>query len=309
MAQVLTSEGLAEFHATGKVAEFVKPEAEAKPAKVEAKEEPSPVITEPEAAKAELDDVKEDDEGLTAAERKAYSEKIARKISAKHRALKQAEAFGDHQSRERQAAEKKASDLAKEIAELKAKAPSAPQIDGGPKREDFDSDAAWWDAKIDWKADQKAELKVNELDRKRERAKRIEKFASTVDDYDDMLAVNASKKMHQPVIDYATDSDLGPALMYYYGQNPDEYDKLSKLSPVSAVAAMGKLEAKLERQTEAIKEAKGEPEPAKTSPLSRAPEPIQALSESATPLRKKPEDMDVDELRAYNRQQRIKQAR
>lgn len=39
------------------------------------------------------------------------------------------------------------------------------------------------------------------------------------------------------------ESDLGPQLVYHLGQNPDEVERLAKLSPNRALAELGKLEA------------------------------------------------------------------
>ena len=315
MAQVLTSEGLAEFYAGAKVPEFVKPEAEkpkeeAKPEpKVEAEKKPSPASKEP-----KVDE--EDDQGLTPAERTEYSEKIARKISAKHRALKQAEAAIGTEAKQRQAAEKLASELKAEIAKLKESA--IPDDGKGPKRSDFENDADWWDAKIDWKAEQKAEAKFTALEAKRakesaEAAKheRIAKFATTVDDYDEVVDSLKGVPQHQAVIDYMSDADLGPALIYYFGSHPDEYEKIARLKPVFAVAEVGKIETRLERKAEKVDKTEKADEALETfkAPISRAPAPITPISDSATAVNKDPSKMSFDELRAHNRELRMKQAR
>ena len=310
MAQVLTSEGLADFYATGKMPDYVPPAELAKDDKPANK---AITETEEKPAVAAPEDDTEDAEGLTAAERKAYSEKIAKKISAKHRALKQAEAQATREGRERQAAVKEASDLRAEIAKLKETVTD----DGkGPKRADFDNDADWWDAKIDWKAEQKAEEKFTALEKRREaerieaaKIKRIQEFATTVDDYDDTVDVLKGLPQHQAVIDYASEADMGPQIIYYLGQHPDEYESLAKMSAVKAVVELGKIEAKLERKAE-----KSEKAEAKSSldsfkaPISKAPAPIEPLSETVNAVQKDPSKMSVDELRAYNRTQRMRQA-
>lgn len=303
MAQVLTSEDMV----AGKPAEFIKPDRIlAKEPKIEKVE---PVSKEPKVE----DDGKEDDEGLTATERTAYSEKIARKISAKHRALKQAEAAIGKETQGRQAAEKQASDLKAEIAKLKE---SGPVDDGkGPKRGDFGSDAEWWDAKIDWKAEQKAEEKFTKLEtlRAQERAEtakqeRISKFAQGIEDYDEVVDSLKGVPQHQAVIDYMSDADLGPALIYYFGRHHDEYEKISRLKPIFAVAEVGKIETKLERKAEKVDKTETADKALETfkAPISRAPAPIQELNESATPVNKDPSKMTFDELRAHNREQRLK---
>lgn len=309
MAQVLTSEGMAE----GKAPETILPDRKKPVEKVEVKAEPK---VEPSVDSTKADET-EDDQGLTPAERTAYSEKIARKISAKHRALKQAEAAAGKESQGRQAAEKEASDLRKEIAELKK---STPVDDGkGPQRKDFASDADWWDAKIDWKAEQKAEAKFTALEAKREterieaeKSKRIAAFAETVDDYDETVEAINGAPQHQAVLDYIGGADLGPHLIYYYGKHPDEYEALSKMKAVQAVAMVGKTETKLEKKAEKVEPKKDDAKPdleGFKAPISRAPAPIQPLNESATPVQKDPSKMEFHELRAYNRAQRMKQVR
>lgn len=315
MAQVLTSEGLADFYQGKATPEFVKPEEpkteivikgntiDGKP-----QDEPSPVSTE------HLDDKVEDDQGLTAAERKAYSEKIARKISAKHRALKQAEAAIGKESQGRQAAEKQASDLKAEIAQLKAKVDDGE----GPKRDDFKSDGEWWDAKIQWRVDQGVSKGIAERETKREqerveveRRTRIAKFAEGVDDYDETVESLKGVPQHQAVIDYMSDADLGPALIYYFGSHPDEYQKLASMKPVFAVAEVGKVETRLERKAEKVEKTVKADEALDTlkAPISRAPAPITTLHETASVVTKDPSKMDVDELREFNRAQRRQQQR
>lgn len=317
MAQVLTSEGLADFYATGKMPDYVPPAELAKYDKPANKAIPE---TEEKPAVSAPDAEKEDEDGLTAAERSEFSEKITKKINAKTRALKQAEAQLLREGREKQAAVKEASDLRVEIAKLK----ESVKDDGkGPKRADFESDADWWDAKIDWKSEQKAEEKFTALEQKRERErieaarqKRVAAFAENVPDYQeaiealDGLSAITNPNSRQAILDYVSEADLGPAIVHYLGTHLDEVDGLAKLSPVAAVAAVGKIESKLER-----KEAKAEKAEAKTdaldsfkAPISKAPAPIEPLSETVNAVKKDPSTMTVDELRAYNRAQRMRQA-
>ena len=299
MAQVLTADNLADFHATGKIPEFVKPTD--KPAEV-IEEKPVEV----KSVEVELDDKVEDDQGLTAAERKAYSEKIARKISAKHRALKQAEAAIGTETKGRQAAEKLASDLRQELTLLK----SAAAGDGAPKEKDFEDAGAYWKAVMRWTADQAVATDRLEREKERiaaERQERIAKFADTVDNWDDAVEALKGTPQHQAVLDYIADAELGPALLYYFSSHPDEYEKLTRLRPVFAVAEVGKIETKLERKAQKVEKTEKADEALDTfKTLSKAPAPIQALNESATVVTKDPSNMSFDELREYNREQRMK---
>jgi hypothetical protein len=312
MAQVLTSEGLAEFHATGKIPEFVKPvEDQPKPAEVKAdpKVEPSVVSDKVEAAIEA-----EDDQGLTAVERTEFNEKMRRKIGAKHRAMREAEEFAEENYRERRAAEKRADDLAAEIAAMKSTAAPTPE-DKEPSRADFASDAEYWDAKIDWKAAQAVkkdraaraeEIRAAEAQKmEAERIARNKAFAAVTPDYEETVAALSDEDLMVPphMSQYLYESDMSPQLMYHFAKNPEVFRDIAKLSPIKAVAAMGKLESKLEAKAPAV-------EPGKTpTSLSRAPAPIQALQDSATPVQKDPSKMSFDELRAYNREQRMRKSR
>lgn len=279
------------------------------------KEEPKPEVEPKVEPKAEEPDDKiEDDEGLTAAERKAYSEKIARKISAKHRALKQAEAAIGTEAKGRQAAEKLASDLKAEIEVLKK---GVPKDDGkGPKREDYpqtdEGAAAWWDAKIDWKAEQKAEAKYADLEKRREQEKletakqaRIAAFAATVEDYDEVIDALKGTPQHQAVLDYLVEAELGPNLTYYFGSHTDEYQKLTKMKPVAAVAEVGKIESRLERKAEKVEKTEKADEALEKlkSPISRAPAPITAIPEGVSPVKK-----DLTTINNFDEYRRAKRA-
>ena len=104
---VVTSQGLAEFTATGKTEDPIKPPEKAvEPVKVE-----EPVTK---------TDPPEDEEGLESDD-KELTEKIRRKISRKHRAMREAEEFAEGQYNERRLAEARAQKLEQEIAELKSR--------------------------------------------------------------------------------------------------------------------------------------------------------------------------------------------
>lgn len=86
------------------------------------------------------------------------------------------------------------------------------------------------------------------------------------------------------------DSEAGPELLYYLGQNPDEVERLSGLQGTAVIRAIGKLEAKLESvapQESAEKVEAPKPAPA---PISKAPAPI-------TPVSKPSAAADNGELR------------
>jgi hypothetical protein len=59
------------------------------------------------------------------------------------------------------------------------------------------------------------------------------------------------------------ESEIGPEIVYYMGQNPMEAVRISALSPASAAREIGKLETKISAHKEEPKKISQAPEPAK----------------------------------------------
>ena len=320
MAQVLTSEGLAEFHSTGKVPEFVKPEEPKPDVKAdEVKSESSPASTD---AKDDVDDT-EDENGLTPRQKRELTSKMLKAIGAKHKAAMlarkeadEATSLAENQFNERKLIDRKLEEVQRKLDEIESKSIPQTADEKEPQRKDFASDAEYWDAKIDWKADQK--VKANEARRLEQEqaalaqkldAARIERnkaFAATVDDYEETIESLGESGLNVPghISQYLMESETSAQLMYYFAKHQDEYQSIAALSPIRAIAAIGKLEARLEAKGPDMK-SESNPQ----TPISRAPAPIQPIQESATPVQKDPAKMTFDELRVYNREQRIKKSR
>jgi chemotaxis protein histidine kinase CheA len=98
--------------------------------------------------------------------------------------------------------------------------------------------------------------------------------------------------------DAIRDSEIGPEILYHLGKNPDEAARISKLSPIAAIRAIGKLEASL--AVEAT-----EPQ-TKTPPVSKAPEPIRPVGGSRVNPVKDIEGMTQSEYRAYREAGKIR---
>jgi hypothetical protein len=101
---------------------------------------------------------------------------------------------------------------------------------------------------------------------------------------------------------YIAESPIGPKIGYHFAKHPEDFDRISKLSPIRAIAELGKLEDRLEKP-----KAK-EPE-ADTPAVSRAPSPIKPLEGSAAAVQKDPAKMTIQELREYERAQKLARAR
>ena len=75
--------------------------------------------------------------------------------------------------------------------------------------------------------------------------------------------------------------------------NPSELNRILNLSPIRAIAELGKMEAKLSKEPEKKVDEK---------PVSKAPAPITIVSGQSTTVQKDPKDMTFRELRDYERQ-------
>lgn len=311
--QVVTSENFQQFVETGKVPEFKPPVASTDAKVVEPAKEPARAAdgTFTEVKTDKVDDkaapVAEDDDGLTPDEKARFTEQISKKIGAKHRQMKEAEEFGRTQYLERLAAEKRAEALEQENTELKQKSRPAPAAEKTqPKPEDFTTVAEYTDALTDWKVEKKfaeREQQIADAKAKSEADASTKAFqtrlAATIKEIPDYQEVidgsNAIARHH--ILNYLIESDIGPKLQYHLAKNPDVLDRLNQLSPIKAIAELGKLETKLESPVEKKAEAKLN----SVAPVSQAPAPITPIDGKSTPVHKDPSTMTIKELREYER--------
>lgn len=336
MAQVLTNENMSGFLETGKVPEFVKPEAEkpkAKPAdtgvaqpkastdaKSDAQSGKKPAAdanTESESDKlaraSEHDDPADDvegDDGLTPRQKRDLTAKMLKAVGAKHKALKKAEAFAESQSNERRLAEKRADALQAEIDQIKAQlTPQSASEGQRPTRGAYTTQEDYEDALIDWGHSQREKRRAQDQ-AKKEREEREASFKKRIDgafekypDFQELIDQHGESSIPGHISEFLIESDIGEEIAYTFAKDPKILERLSKLSPVKAIAELGKLEASI---------SKDEPEkPADTTlaSLSRAPKPITPVSETATPLPPDPEKMNADQLHEFRRKERAKAAR
>jgi hypothetical protein len=326
--QVVTNENMQEFIQNRKVPDFVPPTADAN--KAEAKTEATSIEnktsidvanddkrvqpraedgkflkaesetkTEPEkAAKTAVDD--DDDADLP--------DRVRRQIGKKHRQMKEAEEFARERDREAAVAEARVAELERQLNSDRKSGPAQAKSEGAPNPEDFKTVAEYADALVEYKMEQRLQKTRqealqkqqadNEQQSKSEFVKRIEKTREQITDYDDV--VDGTDMIVPPhVAQHIVESDIGPLLGYHLAKNPAEVERLSKLSPIRAIAELGKLEAKLEAKSEAKAEAK--------APIvSKAPSPIVPLESGSTVVVKDPSKMNFQELRAYREAERAK---
>lgn len=330
MPQVVTSENMVQLIQTGSVDDFKPPEAPKPAAAPKPAEAPPPTAvrdpatgkftkapegdkTTPAAAPSSPDDAGEKD----------LPEVVRRKIDTKHRQMKEAEEFARSEFRRAQAAEERAARLQQQLDAQNPKSRHEPdQAPTEPKPDDFKTVAEYTDALVSFRVDQrlreekaKSEREATEREkqaRAQEFGKRVAEARTKHADFDDVLqSISGTDldRVHQDVTEYMQESEHGAELLYHLAKNPDVLDRLRKQSPRKFIAELGKLEAKWESPP-------SDPAPSETptkltevatntgAPVSRAPAPIAPIESSGiAPVAKKPDDMSVQELREYRRQQ------
>ena len=211
--------------------------------------------------------------------------------------------------------QKRISKLTKEKYELKARAELAEKMlmsgggnawddsyssanaDQSPQREDFDSDDDYEQAAVDYRIDQRVNAAVDSKLRDREASQSwgAKKAAATktLVDYDEVIEESTTRLT--PAMEEAIlTSDIGPHVAYYLAKNVDEANGISSMSPVAAIRAIGKIEAKLTV-------GKGKRN------VSGAPAPVKPVGGGGAGSEKDPEKMSQAEYEAWRMRQIKKQ--
>lgn len=154
-------------------------------------------------------------------------------------------------------AERKASKAYAEKLEGLARQPQAQQtkevqIEGKPKLDQFEKVEDYVEAVTEWKLQthQQTQARQTEEQRIQQFQKEIQAKAQSVfelaeQDPEFDNEVFESLPVSDPMAYAIMDSDIAPKLMVHLQKNPDEVDRISKLSPARQAAEIGKLEAKL----------------------------------------------------------------
>jgi hypothetical protein len=334
MAQVVTNENMLELIQTRQVPEFKAPEAPSTPTNVDkatadAKETPKaeqqPRAADGKFAKTDESQAKPADQAAKAADddddvsqlSESVKKKIDKIVAKKHRAMKEAEEFGRDEARRALAAEARAAELQKQIDDLKKseKSEGPDSSDGDePKVEDFKTvgeylkavrayDKAQERKRSESQKVEEAKSRQNEAIRtvQEQFAERVAVVAKEIPDYAEVIA-QADWEVPHHIQAYIVDSEFGPKLGYELAKRPEEFQRIAKLSPVRALAELGKLEDRLfATKPEA---AADKPTQATSTQVSRAPAPIQPLEGKTTVVAKDPSQMSFQELRALRIQQR-----
>lgn len=240
-------------------------------------------------------------------------------------ARKAAEKRAEEQAARAKALQEERDRVAAEAAALKAKyePPKSDEPEPEPKPEQFKDVGEYAKALKDWSADnarREDSRKAQEAAAAKERAEAQkawnERLAATkaeIEDYEQ--AINESSvKVSDEVRDAILESDVGPKLLYHFAKNPEDAERIGKMTVGRALKELGKLEVKLAGGPAAVaapkSEAKSEPKTT-VAEISKAPAPITPLGGSTTPVQPK---MDAEgnfhgtyeEWKAFRRAGKIK---
>lgn len=274
-----TTTGLAEFSlADYRNTRESAPTEEQKPSEAPAAEEPE-VKTEPEAetGNKEQEPDEEGDDEKPAKRKGGWQRRIDRLTTEKR-------------------------ELESRLAALEAKsggekpAESAPQPQGKPSVENFETYDAYVEALADWKLEQRiaaerhreeeAKAKAQQQDKLSAWGEKVKAAEGRYDDFEE-VAYNPAVRITMAMQEAILESPVGPDLAYWLGSHPQDAARIADLSPISQARELGKIEASL-----------ATPETKKPKP-SAAPAPIKPVSTAAAPSTKKPESMDYQEYRQW----------
>lgn len=192
-----------------------------------------------------------------------------------------------------------------------------------PKRDDFLTDEAYLDARIDYAADQKVRQRTEAESRAAQERQAQEREKTVTDRYSDAVAKAAAnyedfedgfialQRMPIPngvalqLREAIAESDVAPQLLHHLATNPQDVQRIAQLSPARAAAELGKLETKLAANPAPA--SASTPAPAKPASVSKAPEPIEPLGGKAGTTGNTPPS-DPNEYKAW-RENQFREAR
>lgn len=231
-----------------------------KPEEVKAVEAEPKQVVEPQA-NAEGDVSQETDESKQSKKRNGYKEKL----------------------------ERTKAELAEARAQLEAAKPKAePTGEKAPKVDDFETYEAFYAAQAKHearsefarlKAEDEKKSKESDL-RKQAEAQRdafkakADEFMKGNPDFEEVIKEAGLAEVPQLGM-VLMESDMGPELAYHLAKNPEDLEQLKGMTYTQKARFIGRLEARLEKDTP-------EPKPTKEVKVSKAPAPIVPVGKSAT---------------------------
>lgn len=208
----------------------------------------------------------------------------------------------DRAVREKYEAQARAKMLEERIAQIEARQqPSAPvaPIEGMPTIDKFNNFDEYVTAKAEFIAKRHIEQAMSEGQRRQaeerqhasqvklnaEWTKRVEKFTAEMPDFEEVITAS-TVPMTDPMQQTIKELDLGPKLAYHLANHPDEAAAIADMTPLRAIAALGRLEERLSKPAE--------------KKTTSAPAPITPVGGTAR-VSKDPGDMSMAEFTRWRR--------
>ena len=117
-------------------------------------------------------------------------------------------------------------------------------------------------------------------------------FIKSKPDYVEKVRDNRSLPITEHMAQVISESDVGPQVAYYLGENTDKARAIANLPPLSQAREIGRIEA-------AILAEKAKPKPA----VSQAPPPISKVDGNEAQVEKSPNDMSDAEFAKWRKRQ------
>lgn len=166
-----------------------------------------------------------------------------------------------------------------------------PKPEGKPTLAQFDGDQEQYlEALSDWKVDAKlAEAETRKREREKETAERekistyqqrLNAFVAEHDDYE-QVALQAPINYSETMLDFIKESERGPQIGYYLGQNLEEAKEIEKMPPMRQAIALDRIERGLVEPEK--EESQGEPPPRRN--ITQAPPPPATIASGGTARR------------------------
>ena len=231
---------------------------------------------------AKSEDESEESEEKVVKAAKGAEKRIKSLLKEKTKAQEELEFWKSQALKSQQNPAKQETEAQKSETKVEAK-------DGAPSPDDFKSYEEYLEAKFEWKLEQREkakeakerESKIKEGFESRVKSfqSKIQEYGKTTDGFLDKLN-EADFNLSVGVQEALLDSEIAPKIVHEFLEKPEEFERINKLSVIAAAKEIGKIEARLnsesqqEKQTEAKKQTK-------------APAPLKPVGSKGTAVIKK----------------------
>lgn len=179
---------------------------------------------------------------------------------------------------------------------------------GLPKQADYENYEDYIDARVAYRADQVVEQRLQTARQDSQKAQqartqrdleqayhqRVDEARDQYEDFDE-VAYSDDVQITAVMRDALVESEFGPHVQYYLGDNPDEAAKIAALSPTAQIRAIGRLETRFANKAEEKSEA-GEAETgAPARKTTSAPPPVKAFGGKKASGNVHPDKLDINE--------------